>query len=105
MGSINYPAIDLGDEEERIAFQITTNKDSQKVKDTIAKFIKYRLYEKYDKLIIFIIGKKQDSYTGTFDTQSKFTFNKDVDIWDDNFLIKKIDKITDISKLESIKSF
>jgi len=102
---VNYPAIDLGDEIAKIAFQVTTKKDSEKVKDTIKKFISHKLYEKYDKLIIFIIGEKQNSYTTTFDTQSKFTFDKNADIWDDNFLIKEIDKITEISKLEEIKKF
>ena len=34
---VNYPAIDLGDKTAKIAFQITTKKDSEKVKDTIKK--------------------------------------------------------------------
>lgn len=100
---VNYPAIDLGDETAKIAFQITTKKDSGKVEDTIKKFIKYKLYEKYDRLIIFIIGEKQSSYIN-FNTQSKFIFDKEKDIWDDNFLIKEIDKL-DIAKLEEIQKF
>jgi hypothetical protein len=101
---VNYPAIDLGDETAKIAFQITTQKDSEKVKDTIAKFNNHKLYEKYDRLILFVIGKKQDSYTTTFDTQDKFSFNKNADIWDDNFLIKEINKLS-TSKLEKIFQF
>lgn len=102
---VNYPAIDLGDEIEKIAFQITTKKDSEKIKDSIQKFINHELYKKYDRLIIFIIGEKQNSYTTEFDTQNKFSFNKNTDIWDDTFLIKEINKITEISKLEEIKKF
>ena len=98
-----YPAIDLGDEIEKIAFQITTRKDSEKIKDTIRKFIKYKLYDKYNRLVVFVIGKKQSSYID-FGTQSKFIFNKEKDIWDDNFLIKEIDKL-DIEKLEGIHKF
>jgi len=100
----NYPAIDLGDETARIAFQITTKKNSEKVKDTIQKFINHNLYKKYDRLVIFIIGQKQNSYTTTFDTQGKFSFNKDTDIWDDNFLIKEIYKL-ETSTLEKIQKF
>ncbi len=103
-GIVNYPAIDLGDEVKKIAFQITTKKDSGKVKDTIEKFIFYKLYKKYDRLVIFIIGEKQGSYVD-FDTKGNFIFNKESDIWDDNFLIKEIDKITDIQKLEEIKKY
>lgn len=100
---VNYPAIDLGDENARVAFQITTDSGSPKIKDTIAKFINHKLYTKYDRLIVFIIGEKQ-SYTTTFDTQEKFQFSKQDDIWDDNYLIKEIDKL-DVNKLEEIKKF
>lgn len=102
-GVVNYPAIDLGDESARIAFQITSDSDSSKIKDTIKKFISHKLYEKYDRLIIFIIGQKQ-SYTTIFDTEGKFEFNKHKDIWDDNYLVKEIDKL-DLKRLEKIKNF
>jgi hypothetical protein len=100
---VNYPAIDLGDKEAKVAFQITTQSDSDKIKDTISKFIKHNLYKTYNRLIIFIIGEKR-GYTTTFDTQGKFKFNKDNDIWDDNYLVKEIDKL-DINKLEEINKF
>ena len=100
---VNYPAIDLCDESAKIAFQITTQKDSKKIKDTISKFIKHELYKKYDRLIIFIIGEKLN-YTTGFDTQNLFSFDKKKDIWDDNFLIKEITKL-DINKIEEIRDF
>lgn len=46
-GVVNHPAIDLGDSVARVAFQITTNSESSKIKSTIEKFIKYKLYEEY----------------------------------------------------------
>jgi hypothetical protein len=100
---VNYPAIDLGDEKARISFQITNQKDSQKIKDTINKFIDHKLYEKYDRLVVFIIGEKAN-YTTTFDTKNLFSFDKEKDIWDDNFLFKEINKL-DIYKLEEISNF
>lgn len=50
-------------------------------------------------LIVFIIGKKPN-YTTTFDTKNLFS----LDIWDDSFLIKEIDKL-DTKKLEEISNF
>ena len=100
---VNHPAIDLGDKKARVAFQITTQSDSGKIKDTISKFIKHDLYKDYDRLVVFIIGEKQ-GYTTTFDTQGKFNFNRENDIWDDNYLVKEIDKL-EIDKLERINEF
>ena len=54
----NYPAIDLGDEKERVAIQVTSESDSEKIKGTLEKFVQYRLYEKYDRLIIYILTEK-----------------------------------------------
>jgi hypothetical protein len=100
---VNHPAIDLGDEKARISFQITTQKDSQKIKDVINTFIDHKLYEKYDRLVVFIIGEKAN-YTTTFDTKNLFSFDKEKDIWDDNFLFKEIDKL-DTPRLEEISAF
>lgn len=100
----NYPAIDLGDKSKRVAFQITTDKTSWKVADTIIKFNNHHLYKEYDRLIFFIIWEKQGSYID-FDTEGKFSFDKINDIWDSNFLIKQIDKIEDIKDLENIQKF
>ena len=60
----NYPAIDLGDENARVAIQITSTADSEKVKHTLEQFIKFDLYKKYDRLIVYILTEKQDSYSG-----------------------------------------
>jgi hypothetical protein len=63
----NFPSVDLGDETAKVVFQITATPDLQKVQDTLTKFIEHpdKLYEKYDKLIIYILTKKQDSYSPT----------------------------------------
>ena len=51
----NFPAIDLGDEETGIAYQITSTPSSQKIKNTLRKFAEHKLHEKYDHLIIYIL--------------------------------------------------
>jgi len=102
-GIVNYPAIDLGDDQAKIAFQITTNSDSEKIKDTIQKFINHKLYESYERLIVFIIGEKK-AYRTIFNTQGKVAFDQNNDIWDDNFLIKEIEKL-ELEKLEMVQQF
>lgn len=94
----------MWDKGAKIAFQITTNWKRDKIKDTIEKFIKYELYIEYERLIVFIIWEKEN-YIKDFNIQWKFTFDKENDIWDDNYLIKQIDKIKDIKKLEEIHNF
>jgi hypothetical protein len=103
--TVTYPAIDLGDIKERIAFQITTKGDSNKIKNTITKFIKYRLYESYDRLIIFIIGENTISHRTKFNTENKFVFDSARDIWDDIYLIKEINKLDVIDDLQQIEEF
>ena len=57
---INYPAIDLGDINNRICIQVTSTIDSIKIKDTIKKFLEKKLYNNYDELFIFILGDKKE---------------------------------------------
>ena len=89
----NHPAIDLGDKKIRTAYQITSRPDSPKIKSTLRKFVEYKLYEKYDHLIIYILTEKQKRYQGRgFDEiiQGKFSFDKKNDILDYRDLLKEI---------------
>lgn len=105
--AINYPGIDLGEDVARVAFQITATADSEKVKDTLRKFVSYKLYEKYNRLIIYIITEKQKSYAGSgFDEiiNGTFTFDKDTDIRDYRDLLVTIDsfQLDKARKVENI---
>ena len=59
----NFPGIDLADDEARVAIQITSDKSIEKVKDTLKKVIDHRLYEKYDRFLVYVLIKKQASYS------------------------------------------
>ena len=61
----NYPGIDLADDQARIAVQVTSTSSLGKIKDSISTSLKYKLNEKYDRLIVFILTKKQTSYSQT----------------------------------------
>lgn len=81
----NYPGIDLGDEVARVAFQITSTANNEKVKDTLRKFADYELYKKYDRVIIYLLTEKQKSYSDAGYAaiiQGRFTFDADRDILD-----------------------
>jgi len=83
--STNYPGIDLGDEIAGVAFQITASADSEKVRHTLKEFVAHKHYEKYKRLIIYILTRKQQSYSGRgYEEiiQRKFDFDKDRDILD-----------------------
>ena len=60
---VNYPGIDLADDEARVAIQVTSDKSLKKVKDTLRKVIKHRFTKKYDRIIIYCLTRKQQSYS------------------------------------------
>lgn len=59
----NFPGIDLADDHARIAIQVTSTTNLGKIKDSIATFLEYKFNKKYDQLIVFILTKKQASYS------------------------------------------
>ena len=103
----NQPAIDLGDKVTKTAYQITSTKTGTKIKDTLEKFIENELYKEYDRLIIYILTEKQQSYSSDFNSiiNGKFKFNKKTDILDSNDLLECISRIeaADSEKLQRIK--
>lgn len=94
----NASGIDLADEVNRVSVQVTSDNSSTKIKHTIYEFIDDERYKDYDRLIILILVEKK-RYTTVFDTKSKFSFDKDKDIWDCKDLVKVIRGLdTDILK-------
>lgn len=96
---MNYPGIDLGDEELKLGFQVTSTKTSTKINDTLRKFIDNKCYEKYKSIKFFIVTEKQDSYKISVDYSDKVIFNWEEDIIDfDDLFFHLNDKDTDILK-------
>ncbi|MEP0779683.1 SMEK domain-containing protein [Microcoleus sp. ZQ-A2] len=103
----NHPAIDLGDETARVSFQVTSTSDTKKVKHTLSKFVENKFYEKYEQLIIYILTKKQDSYSGSgYEEiiQGKFTFDKDKDIWDYRDILREVTNFHCVDKVRRVES-
>lgn len=102
----DYPAIDLGDDVSRVAFQVTSDPSSAKITDTLAKFVKFRHYERYDHLIVYVLTGKQTKYSGKgWDEtiRGRFAFAKDKDIRDANDLAKEL-RSMDPARLETMVS-
>ena len=59
----NFPGIDLADDTARVAIQVTSDKSLDKIKGTLEKVIKHSLHESYDRIIIYVLTRKQGSYS------------------------------------------
>ncbi len=99
----NANSIDLVDEENKIAIQVTSRNDAKKIHDTIKGFNKPE-YDEYKQLIMLLIGKPKLKYTADFTQKKLFSFDKKEDIIDVNDIIKKFSSYP-AKKLESIVDF
>ncbi|WP_157530938.1 SMEK domain-containing protein [Hymenobacter norwichensis] len=99
----NFPAIDLGDQFNRVAFQVTSTKATKKIQNTVESFIAKGLAKDYDQLFVLILGRKQKSYP-VFDTKQLLEFNNSRHIIDFHDLLNHISslptpKIEEIGKI------
>ena len=84
----NAKAIDLADDKNKIAIQITSNNNIEKIKNTVKGFVELKLHEMYE-LKVFIIGDKKD-YKIKQIKYENFIFNIKKNVWDNNKLNKII---------------
>ncbi len=56
----NFPGIDLGDEDLRLAIQVTSEKSSSKIVRTLEKFLNNELYINYDCLYFFCCNQDRN---------------------------------------------
>ncbi len=98
----NAPGLDLGDPLKKIAFQITSEKTSTKINDTLKTILDNDIKE-YSDIYILIIGNKQKSYTEDQELWKKFNFKKE-NIWDINTICKKAIELP-LDSLQSIHQY
>ena len=93
----NYPGVDLGDSEARVAVQVTSRADAKKVKETLYKFREYCHFERYDRLVFLVVGQKQKRYKSDFDSVigNTFAFDQAKDILDFSDLMRAIHELDD----------
>lgn len=59
----NYPGIDLGDDHDRVSFQVTSTTSLDKVKFTVGQFMERSYFNTFDELYILMLTRKQSSYS------------------------------------------
>lgn len=59
----NYPGIDLGDDHDRVSFQITSTTTLDKVKSTVQQFMDRAYYNSFDELYVLMLVPKRASYS------------------------------------------
>lgn len=87
----NFPAIDLGDEDSKQAFQVTTEKAGSKIQKTVDTYIRHGLVKRYGHLRILLIGQKQAGYKSV-KVPEGFDFNPEIDVLDIRDLLLTIEK-------------
>ena len=99
----NSAAIDLGDESNKFAFQVTSTSTLSKTRHTVAKFIEKGLHEKYDRLVILNI-KAKTAHTAPTVGNDTYSLNTKDDIWDVGNLAAMINNL-ELSKIQEISNF
>lgn len=89
----NFPGIDLGDEQDRVAFQVTASTDLRKIKKTLSQFRERSYKNSFDELYIFTITKKQSSYSQEAiekEIQGDFSFCAKKNVIDPGDILERI---------------
>lgn len=88
----NYPGIDLADDVEKIGIQVSATANIEKVKGALETCSKSNLFNKYERIIIYVVTQKQNSYSQqAIDkiTDGKLSFSVSTDILDYDDLCKR----------------
>lgn len=74
----NFPGIDLGDDHDRVCFQVTSTTSLDKVKATVCQFMDRSYFNSFDELYVLMLTKKQASYSQAAVNElvgDRFSFN------------------------------
>jgi hypothetical protein len=95
----NEPGLDLGDDENKLAVQVTSTANTEKVNATLAK-ITPEQKKAYRKIIVLSICGKQQKYSLDASLAAELNFSSK-HVWDMNTLARKAVGL-EIDKLESL---
>ena len=99
-GVSNYPAIDLIDEEQKIAVQVSCSKTPKKVRHTLEEFDSADIPSK-DEYKLYIVSITMDKPTKTMLECAK-AHPGEVYVWTFDNLYEKITQIIDLATLEAL---
>ncbi|MCA8415068.1 SMEK domain-containing protein [Burkholderia multivorans] len=60
---VNFPGIDLADDDAGIAIQVTGTPTLDKIKATLETFLRHGLEKRYQRLLMYVLVRKQSSYS------------------------------------------
>ncbi len=89
----NARAIDLGDEDARIAIQVTSTAGMPKIKHTHSGFVAGGLDAKYDRLVVLVIGEKKTYRQDSLGGGDVFAMSIKDDVWGLDELLARIDDL------------
>ena len=104
----NYPGIDLGDDHDRVAFQITSTTTLDKVKSTVQQFMDRAYYNSFDELYVLMLKPKQSSYSqAAIDglLTDQFSFNCRKHIIDLGDLLREVSALRVTAQERILKEF
>lgn len=92
----NHPAIDLADDEAQIAFQVTSDPSTAKIRETLRAFTRNKLADRFSRVIIYVLTKKNSRYDADFsgDLPEGFNFSIVRDIVDYRNLLTHIQSLS-----------
>jgi hypothetical protein len=102
----NFSAVDLVDRKNRVAIQVTSTANNDKIKHTLSQFVKYKRFEDFDILYIYVISEKQSSYSGAGHKEiirETFDFDKDQHIIDSTDLYQTVSGLPSLQKIIAIQ--
>lgn len=86
----NVPGIDLGDEYNKVAYQITTNGRKNKIEKTLEEVFKNKQHETYVTIKVLVLGKKPEYKEEISVPNEEIKFNKEKNVLGINELIREI---------------
>lgn len=101
----NYPAIDLADFKGRVAVQVTSSAEIEKINSTLDKFGSSELYKNFDVLLFYILTDRQKSYSSSSlskHTPNELDFDPDKHILDFTSLLARIKDLS-LGKIDTIE--
>lgn len=60
---VNFPGIDLADDDAGVAIQVTGTPTLEKIKGTVETFLLHNLDQRYQRLVVYVLTRKQASYS------------------------------------------
>lgn len=100
---VNFPAIDLGDTNKKVCYQVTYTNERTKLNETLQKFVEHKLYNTFEELNILILSDKKNYQP--FNHVTGINFDPKKNIIDISSLMYLISRITDTNKLEQISDY